>query len=66
MSTKLQKDKKETKQIRIGIKWHRFLKLESAQQGILMSNLLDQICGEYFSNKSANDYSLGSLYDKVK
>lgn len=66
MSTKLQKDKKETKQIRISTKWHRFLKLESAQQGILMSNLLDQICGEYFSNKSEDDYSLNSLYDKVK
>ena len=66
MTKKLQKDKRETKQIRIGTKLHRFLKRESAQQGILMSNLLDQICGEYFLNKSTNDYSLDSLYDKVK
>ncbi len=49
MSTKQQKDKRrQTKQIRIGIEWHKRLKVESKLREEVMSKTIDLICRQYF------------------
>jgi len=48
MSTKLQKHKKTTKQVRIDIKLHRKLKFDSVAKNTLMSSLLNSIIRNYF------------------
>lgn len=48
MLTKLQKDKKRTKQVRIDIKLHKQLKFNAVSNGTLMSSLLNLIIKNYF------------------
>ena len=51
MSTKLQKYKKITKQIRIDKELHKKLKLQAALEETVMSDLLNSIVGQYFNDK---------------
>jgi len=51
MSTKLQKYKKITKQIRIDKELHKKLKLQATIEETVMSDLLNSIVEQYFNNK---------------
>jgi len=51
MSTKLQKYKKITKQIRIDKELHKKLKLQATIGETVMSDLLNSIVEQYFNNK---------------
>jgi hypothetical protein len=51
-STKLQKDKRNTKQVRLDVELHKLLKIEAASKGILMSSLLNSIIKNYFNKKN--------------
>lgn len=42
-----QSDKKTTKQVRIDSEWHKYLKVEAAQQGMTIKTLLETILAEY-------------------
>lgn len=46
----LQNNKRETKQVRLGKKYHKALRIEAFNAGITMSSLLDLIIDFYFSN----------------
>ena len=48
MSTKLQKQKRETKQVRVSTKWHQRLKVEAALRKTVIAALLDEICKNFF------------------
>jgi len=48
MSTKLQKYKKTTKQVRVDIELHRQLKFDAVSKNTLMSSLLNLIIKNYF------------------
>jgi len=54
MSTKLQKYKKITKQVRIDVKLHKQLKFDAVSKDTLMSSLLGLIVKDYF-NKQESD-----------
>lgn len=51
MSTKLQKYKKITKQIRIDKELHKKLKLQATTEETVMSDLLNSIVEQYFDDK---------------
>lgn len=51
MSTKLQKYKKITKQIRIDKELHKKLKLQATIEETVMSDLLNSIVEQYFNDK---------------
>ena len=51
MSTKLQKYKKITKQIRIDKELHKKLKLQATTEETVMSDLLNSIVEQYFDGK---------------
>lgn len=42
-----QSDKKTTKQVRIDSEWHKYLKVEAAQQGMTVRALLESILADY-------------------
>ena len=46
MSTKIQK--RETKQVRVGIGNHKILKLRAIEKGTTISQLLDEVIHYYF------------------
>jgi len=50
MSTMQQKNKRETKQVRLSKKYHKELRIEAFNAGITMSSFLDLIIEFYFSN----------------
>jgi hypothetical protein len=50
MSTKRQRDKRETKQVRVREDIHMRLKIKAAMDGKTISELLDKICGQYLKN----------------
>lgn len=51
MTTNLQKYR-VTKQIRIAIEWHKFLKLEAFNKGLTISRLIDEIVANHFQNQT--------------
>ena len=53
MSTNLQNNKRETRQIRISTNWHKKIKLQSIEKEMTISKLADSILEEYF-NKIIN------------
>lgn len=48
MSTKLPKQYRDSKQVRVPLDWHKRLKIEAALRGILIIDLLDQMCRQFF------------------
>jgi predicted HicB family RNase H-like nuclease len=57
MSTKLQKDKKYTKQVRIDTNLHQQLKLKAALKDTVMSSLLNSIVKDYLNSDKMQDDS---------
>lgn len=51
MSTKRQKNKRQTKQVRIGVLMHRRLRLAAFAEGITLSKLLDRIVDAHFQSQ---------------
>lgn len=48
MSTKLQKTKRLTKQVRVKNEWHKHIKVLAATRDLTISKLLDEIFSNYF------------------
>jgi len=48
MSTKKQKYKRESKQVRIPIEWHKLLKIEAAENDTTVIKLLVEILNDYY------------------
>ncbi|MDO8557040.1 MAG: hypothetical protein Q7R98_01065 [Candidatus Jorgensenbacteria bacterium] len=57
MSTNLQKYKRDTKQVRIGLEAHQLLKLGAIKENMVMSRFLDKILSEYFKEKVDETYT---------
>ncbi|MFA5368936.1 MAG: hypothetical protein WC303_02925 [Candidatus Paceibacterota bacterium] len=55
MSTKLQKYKKITKQVRIDIQLHKQLKFEAISKNTVMSSLLNLIIKNYFDKNNETE-----------
>lgn len=51
MSTKLQKQIKESTQVRVHLEWHKRLKVEAAQRGIMIVELVEEMCANYFNGR---------------
>lgn len=51
MSTKRQKEKRETKQIRVSGFWHKALKLEAVEKETTISKLADEILSVHFKGR---------------
>lgn len=55
MSTKLQRHKKTTKQVRVDIELHKQLKFNAVSRNTLMSSLLNLIIKNYFDKLDENE-----------
>ena len=62
MSTKLHKNHKTTKQVRIEVEIHKQLKLAAVLKNTSMSSLLDEIIKDYLDkcDSNANQYEIYS------
>lgn len=63
MVTIRQKEKRETRQVRTLLKWHKLLKIKAAKKGRTISKLLDEVLRNYFEQGQSGNVNASGLME---